>query len=204
MTDLSTMMGTDPAPDTTEPAGVPGVPPPGVPGSDPGVTAGVHPLDQSVPVQDGRLVEPDRPPSTGPDQLGPQGVRTKAPWSTSNEDAIPINQRAPHDWFGSTYTPNATGNNVTRISRLKGCKKTVLSIPAVANVATALPVIIAQDEGDVNQGAGVELYPGEAPLIIESEGPIFIGVVGANATGGPVRVIRFIDPPGGGLGLSAS
>lgn len=197
MTDLSTLMGTDPAPATTEPAGVPGMPPPG--GAGPVGDPGVHPQDQSVPITGGRLVEGDRPPGTGPDHLGPQGQRTKAPWSTENEQAIPVNQRSAHDWTANRYTVNAGQAPIQIAGRLRGAVSTIVWVPA----ASPFGVTISPDEGDVQQGAGVQLLPGDSAEIA-SEGTVWCYVIAPNATGGPVQVIRTYNPPGGGLGLSST
>lgn len=194
MTDLSTLMGTDPEPGTTQPVNaVPGLP-------DANVTpAGVHPLDQSVPMTDsGQLLEPDKPPSTD-DDLGPQGRGRSKPWGTDNETAFPVNQRSAHDWMGRNVTVNAASGPVRLAPRLRGCVATIVWVPSTS----ATGVQIAADQGDINQGAGVILNPGDS-IELDTEGSVWCGVIGANATGGPVQYVRLFNPPGGGLGLSAT
>lgn len=183
---------------TTEPAQVPGIPPPAV---DSGTVPGVHPWDQSVPIDPGtgQLVEPDRPPGTGPDQLESQGFTTRKPWATENEDAIPTNQRSAHNWEARVYTVNVNNSPIQAAGRLRGCVATVIWIPSTSPFG----VMVSPDEGDIQQGAGLILNPGDS-FQIESEGAVWLGIIPGNNSGGPAQIARFINPPGGGLGLSSS
>ena len=128
---------------------------PGIPGSEPTqVPTGVHPLDQSVPVgADGHLAETDKPPSSdGP--AGAPSTRHK-PWHRANEDALPVFQRAAHDWTANRYTLQATDAPVQLAGRLKGSTRTVVWVPT----GSAQGVLISPDAGDVQQGAGIRIEP---------------------------------------------
>lgn len=192
MSDLSTMMGTDPHPDTLQPVG-PAVQHP-TPGQD--LPIGVHPGDNSVPLVPGQPLEHNQPVS--PVEPGAQGERRRPPWDTDNEEALPVFMRAAHDWSIRTFTLNSTTGPIVVASRLKGCQSTILWVPATA----ALGCVIAPTQGELNNGAGGTLNPGDS-IELATEGPVYGGVIGANATG-TLYVVRTFNPPGGGLGLSAS
>jgi hypothetical protein len=206
MSDLDSIVGTDPHPDTLAftpaPVAAPEEPPTPIHPLLAPVPAGIHPLDQSSPLVNGKIVTKDGPPGTG-EGLGRQGERTVKPWNTENEDAFPVYQRAAHDWSANRYTlSQVTGEMPSPIQlagRLRGCVSTVVWVPS----SSALGVIISPDQGDIQQGAGVTLNPGDS-IEISSEGPVWGGVIPGNTTGGPVQVTRYYNPPGGGLGLSSS
>lgn len=190
MTDLSTTLSSEET--TTEP-----VPPVAV--SVPGMElpAGVHPGDQSVPVEGGQLVEPDKPPMGDP---GPQGRTRAAPWSQTNEEALPVNQRSAHDWTAESYTVNNVTGPITISGRKKGQKSVLVWVPT----GSAHGVTISPNEGDIQQGAGIVLSPGDPLVKLDTEGPVWCGVISGQAAGGPVNVVTLYDPPGGGLGLSST
>jgi len=193
MTDLATTLGTDPEPPTTEPMDTNDLVAVATPGNE--LPQGVHPRDNSVPVTGPGPIESNLP--TNDDVLGPQGFTRKAPWDTENEHAFPVFQRAAHDWSANEYTVHST-NPIPIAGRLRGCVSTVVWVPTSA----ALGVRISPDEGDLTQGAGVTLSPGDS-IEIPSEGAVWAGVIVGNATG-TVFVVRYYNPPGGGLGLSSA
>jgi hypothetical protein len=160
----------------------------------PGLPPGVHPFDPSTDGGDALAAKPDtygsKVPSTG-----------KPPYDTENYEAVPVFTRPSHDWTARTVIINATTGATQLVGRQKGKGHMVISVPAVASVAAALPVVIGPDEGDVMTGlSGWIIYPGES-FTIDTEGAIWAGALGNNATAGPVRVAATMNPPGGGLGV---
>lgn len=188
-TEFATALGTDPNPPTTEP--IANVPPPA--GS--GLPPGVHPGDRSVALVPGQPVESNAP--VGGDDLGRQGQRTRPPWHTENEEALPVYQRAAHDWSANQFIVGS-GNPIQIAGRLRGCVSTMVWVPTSASHG----VIISPVEGDITQGAGVELDPGDS-IEIASEAAVWAGVI-VGQTSGTVNVVRLYNPPGGGLGLSST
>jgi hypothetical protein len=178
--------------------------PTGIPGSEPPsetspLPPGVHPMDQSVPLgADGSLLESDGPPSS----VGPAGAPATRhkPWHRDNEDALPVFQRAAHDWSVDRYIVQAANAPNLLSGRMKGRTRTVVWVPT----GSALGVMIAPTMGEVQQGSGIVINPGDPPLNIDSEASVYGGVIPGNAAGGPVQIIRYYNPPGGGLGLSSS
>jgi hypothetical protein len=193
MTDLATTLGGNPQPDTLErpdEANAAVVQTPG-----PGLPQGVHPRDNSAPYVPGPGIDSNAP--THKDNLGPQGQRRKPPWNTDNEEAFPVYQRAAHDWSANQYTVHSN-NPIAVAGRKKGRTSVVVWVPTTA----AEGVLISPDEGDLTQGAGVVLSPGDS-IELPTEAPVWAGVIIGQSTG-TVYVVEYYNPPGGGLGLSSS
>lgn len=198
MTDLSTTLGTDPEPPTTE--SIPDQPaqPPVAPALDfsTGLPQGVHPRDSTVPVVPGMPLDQDTPiEQDGP---GPQGQRTAPPWSTENEEAVPVYQRAAHDWSANQYTLSQSRGPIQLAGRRRGRSTVVVWVPTAAS----LGIVISPDEGDIEQGAGITLSPGDS-IELPTEASVYGGVIVGNTTG-IAYVVELYNPPGGGLGLSSS
>jgi hypothetical protein len=194
MTDASTTLTTDPQARTTEAA--PGVPTPAAPPLDftTELPQGVHPRDSSVPIVPGQPLDADSIAAEG--NLGPQGHRTSAPWGTSNEEAFPVNQRAASQWSANQYTLGATP--IQLAGKLRGRTSVIIWVPASASHGC----VVAPEEGDITQGAGITLSPGDS-IELPTEGAVWAGVIVGQTTG-TVYVVQLFNPPGGGLGLSAS
>jgi hypothetical protein len=170
-----------------------------VPGAEAPLPPGVHPGDQSVPIgADGSLVEHDKPPSSTGPATAP-GTNHK-PWAQENADAFPVFQRASHDWAANAYTLQSTDAPIQLSGRLKGKLRTTVWVPT----GSAKGVVVSPDQGDIQQGAGITINPGDPPLNIDSEGPVWAGVIPGQATGGPVQVVTYFNPLGGNFGLSSS
>ncbi len=155
---------------------------------------GVHPRDPSVPIVPGQVLAEPNP--TDQADLIEQGQRRSAPWSIDNEEALAVNQRSSSQWSANAYTLSS-GNIIQLAGKLKGCVSTTIWVPASASHG----VVIAPEEGDITQGAGVELDPGDS-ITLETEAAIWGGVIVGQSTGS-CQVVRLYNPPGGGLGLSA-
>jgi hypothetical protein len=197
MTDLSTTLGTDPAPPTTEPMPAQPAQPPVPPLTDfeTGLPQGTHPLDNSVTVVPGVPIDSDT--AINQDGPGPQGFRTTAPWGTDNEEAFPVNQRAASEWSANSYTLNSTGGPIQLAGKRKGQVSVTVWVPSSATHG----VVISPNQGDIQQGAGIELDAGDS-ITLDTEAAIWGGVI-VGQTAGSVNVVVLYNPPGGGLGLSA-
>lgn len=170
-------------------------------GMDPGLPQGVHPLDRSVPHTPGTNPDHDTPISLT--EPGPQGITRPAPWSTDNETALPVYQRSAHDWNVKVLSVNSTQGPMQAAGRLRGCEATTLSVPTtLSDGTTPKGVMFSSDEGELQQGLGAVLNPGDS-VTIRSEGAVWVAVITNNTTGS-VQVMRTYNPPGGGLGLSAT
>lgn len=156
---------------------------------------GVHPRDNSVPIVPGAQLDADTPISLDA-PLESQGTPTTPPWSTDNEQAFPVNQRAASEWTANSYTLGS--NNPIQLSgKRKGQVSVTVWVPASASHG----LVIAPNEGDLTQGAGIELDPGDS-ITLETEAAVW-GAVIVGQTSGTVNVVVLFNPPGGGLGLSA-
>lgn len=198
MTDLMTTLSTDPEPPTTEPIAAQPAPPPVAPAHDFGTSLpqGVHPRDSTAPVVPGMPLDQDTPiEQDGP---GPQGQRTTPPWSVENEEAFAVNQRAAHDWSANTYTLSATRGPIQLAGRKRGRVTVIVWVPTSAS----LGIVVSPDEGDIEQGVGITLSPGDS-IELPTEASVYGGVIVGNTTG-TAYVVELYNPPGGGLGLSSS
>jgi hypothetical protein len=197
MSDLATVVGTDNHPATT----VPDVPStaqtPVPPAANFGTVLpqGVHPHDASVPLTPGVPIDSNALPGEG--HLGPQGERRRPPWDVENEEALAVYQRSAHDWSARQFTVNSTSGPIQIAGRLRGCLSTVIWVPTSA----AHGCVIDPTEGAIQAGAGVTLSPGDS-IELPTEGAVWAGVI-VGQTSGTVYVVRFFNPPGGGLGLSS-
>lgn len=157
---------------------------------------GVHPRDNSVPVVPGSPLDADTPISLDA-PLEAQGTPGTPPWSTANEEAFPVNQRSAHEWSANSYTLSSTVGPIQLAGRRKGQVSVTVWVPASA----AHGIVISPLEGDIQQGAGVELDPGDS-ITLETEAAVWGGVI-VGQTSGTANVVVLYNPPGGGLGLSA-
>jgi hypothetical protein len=190
MTDLGTTLNMDPDPQTMEPVGPAVAPAPAPPVTDftTPLPSGVHPNDRSSPG-----ARDDSLPGEG--QLGPQGWRRQSPWNVDNEDAFPVNQRAASEWSANQYTLGTTP--IQLAGTRKGCVSTKIWVPSTASHGC----VISPTEGDITQGAGITLSPGDSVELF-TEAAVWGGVIVGQTTG-TAYVIRLYNPPGGGLGLSS-
>ena len=164
---------------------------------------GVHPLDQSVPITEGgQYLEPDKPPS----QVGPatEPVKGSKPFARANEDALPVNQRAAHDFrTGLTVVNTNNGGVATAVGRRPGRKSLTLWIPAQVVVGGAFVtppngVMISNNEGELQQSGGAYLAVGGS-ITLETESSVQVGLV-PGATIGYVQYLDLFDEPGGVTG----
>lgn len=119
------------------------------------------------------------PPATG-----------RRPWAVDNPDALAVFMRASASWSANTFTLSRT---LQLIGRQRGRTHVSLWVPASASAG----VLIAPTEGEVDNGDGVELAPGDS-IAIYTEAPIYGGLVTGQTTG-VVAVVAYLNP-GGSLG----
>lgn len=196
MTELDTLIATGEDPPVVNPGvTVPPSNPGQVPGTFVGLPAGVHPLDNSVPITD------PWPPSETPISTTepPTSAPTRpAPWSIENEEALAVYQRAAQGGAVRQITLSATNPVVQAVGRLKGRVQVTLWVDSGATFGVAWGF----NEGDVQQGVGVPLNVGDS-VTLPCEAAVWIGLQSGQTTG-RVNVLDLYNPPGGGLGLSAS
>lgn len=152
---------------------------------------GVHPMDPSGG-GDARAAKPDT--------YGSKANGTGKPaFGTPTDKALGVFQRSAHDWTANRWVLSNNTNAVEVAGRSKGRTRIVLSCPTSANDTLSLGVVVGPTEGEVQNGiGGWPIYPGES-LTLDTEAPVWVGLLGANATG-VVRVAAMINPPGGSGG----
>ncbi len=140
---------------------------------------GVHPGDRTGGYESTHI-----PADTAPTEPSPTG---RQPWSTSNTQALGVNQRSASAWQANTYvvsTPTKIAN------RQPGRALLLLWVPTGA----AAGVAIGPDEGTVANGGGTSLAPGDS-LTLPLEAVVWAGPIGAALTG-TIAVIALLNPLG--------
>lgn len=182
---------------------------PGAPAPPSTLPSGVHPLDQSTPIgSDGQPTEPDRPPSTGPAEHAHSGnpSHRRGAWQRDNEDALPVNQRAAHDFRTGVVPVNINNSSTAKVvMRRPGRKSVTIWIPAqvvLGGVLITPPngVMWGNNEGELEAGAGSYLAIGDS-VTLEVEAPVYIGLV-PGTTQGYVQYLDQFDGPAGSIGDS--
>ena len=124
------------------------------------------------------------------------------PWKVENSAATPVFQRASHDWTVKIIKVDSNnGGTAVACGRQKGRQSVTLLVPTLLpDGTTPAGVVYAPTEDEVQAGsnAGGILNPGDS-VSIATEGPVYVGVIGA-ATSGAVQVTIESTPPGGALG----
>jgi hypothetical protein len=132
-----------------------------------------------------------------PDTAGGDSPRGTESFSTENDEAIGVFQRADEAWTGQTWP--ITGA-VQIVRRMKGRGATTVYVPATdVNGNAILGVIVGPNDSDV-QGNGFPLFllPGMS-MTIRSEAPVWAAPIPGNATG-YVCTLTTDNPSGGQLG----
>jgi hypothetical protein len=154
--------------------------------------AGVHPKDRAEPVGPGfgsnNPVPADQP--IGAYKLG------TAPFSTDNDEALATFTRASSDWSARIVVVDANAAGTAIVAgRRKGRTAVVLSVPTTLGTgATPLGVIVGPTEDDVLSYLGYVLNVGDS-LTLETEGPVYAGLISGKTTGA-VQAVEFFNPPG--------
>lgn len=156
----------------------------------PGLPPGVHPRDPSAATAADPLAAPY-------DLPGERAVeRGRPPFPTENDAALPIFQRADHDWTGNRYQVDTNNAGTVQLcGRQKGRSSVTLVVPSAA----AQGVVIGPTEDEViNNLSSPQLVPGQS-LTLPTEAPVWAGVI-PGQTSGTVDVYITFNPPGGALG----
>jgi hypothetical protein len=167
---------------------------------------GVHPRDNSVLLAPGVPLDANSP--TPDDTYGSDAPRGRARWSGSNPaDAFPVFQRAAQAFSTGLVVVNATqqqGGTASVVGRMPGRLCLHLWVPTsviIGGVLTATPAGVTfgpnEDELIQNLNASV-LNVGDA-IAIQSESPVYVGLVPGQMAG-YVQFANYFNPPGGQLG----
>ena len=176
-----------------------------------------HELDQADLFIEGEFeipyeVDPAQPMNTihitdtsvSQDQFGNKYKTGSKRWGTDVADSLMVFERSSSD-FTAGVINITTANGSTSIiqGRQKGRKSVTIWVPstftnAAGTTSTPLGVIIGQTEGEVQQYAGVQLNAGDS-ITINTEAPIWAGVLGGNSTGLCQYLVEY-NPAGGELG----
>ena len=178
-------------PEIAPPGGThPGAPPSQLP-------PGTHPYDPSVPYAGGELHDPAQIPA---DDAAYHYETGRAPFSTGNEEALAIWERASHDWTGDTVNIGMPNPTVQLIGRQKGRKCITLWCPSTGTAVCIAPVQGICDQQFQSGIGGLILNPGDS-VTINTEASVFAGILNGNTTG-TVAFLAEYNPPGGGLGTT--
>jgi hypothetical protein len=179
--------GPDIAPHAPEQAPGQSVLPPGAHPNDPSVAGGLYHGDNPVP-QDQAY------------GLG-QAPTGRPPWSTDNDEALGVFQRGSDSWDGGLIVVDANGSGTAQvIGRQKGRCAVKLWVPTALNgVATVYGVMLSPNQSELENPipGGFQLNPGDS-IVIETEAPVYAGLIGTNPLG-HVQWIVLSNPLGGHL-----
>ena len=160
---------------------------------DHGVPAGVIPEDPSGPAES---VVPG-------EHTGAPYKKGKRPYSVDNGFAFAVNQRKAHDWRGGvTVVDQNSGGTAIVVSRRPGRTQLRLWVTSSMVVGGTLVtgitqgVLVAPSEGELQQGGGFLLNVGDPPVLLESEGIVWVGLMPGNSVG-YVQWLDLFDIPGG-------
>jgi hypothetical protein len=151
---------------------------------------GVHPNDPSVAWSGGPLHEA---PTVPPDRPETHYQRGQQPFSQDNSQALPVFERAAHDWTGNTWV-------LTQTRQVAGRQVGRKSVTLWNKSSSATSVFFAPVEGEVDQGQALSLDPGDS-ITIPTEAPVYAGP-GPLVASCTVQVMATYNPPGGGLGAN--
>ncbi|MDE1881979.1 MAG: hypothetical protein KGI89_15705, partial [Euryarchaeota archaeon] len=108
--------------------------------------------------------------------------------STPRRDSVPVVERATSSYSARGFQITNANPYVMLSGRRRGRKWITLAVPSSyiapggTTSSTPLGVMIAEDPNAIVAGVGYQLNPGDT-LTIDSEAPIWAGVLPGNATG---------------------
>jgi len=166
--------------------------------TDTSLPVGVHPQDLRSPWNPAV----DALPAATPDQAGDLGARGKKPWSTSNDKALGVWQRAAEEWTtGLLQVTQANSGISLVVGRQKGRGSLALWVPSqvpIAGVMTATPAGVFVAPSAAEMFSVPPLNVGDSLLIV-SEGSCYAGLLPGQTTGW-IAWMSLVNPTGGGLG----
>lgn len=167
----------------------------------PPLPPGVHPGDAATPMVPGfdsnRPVHPDTPSALA--------HRRRQPWSTENEEALGVFERAAVDWTPGLIQVGSVQNAIQVVGRQKGRTSAYLWIPTqvvwqgalLANPAAGA-IVIGSDPNEAQLQLCC-LNVGDAASLV-SEASIYAALAPGSATM-YLQFILFTNPVGGELGI---
>lgn len=161
---------------------------------------GVHPRDRGVPW----TPDLDANAPVGGDRAGSQAGKTRSKaWSTDNEEAMPVYQRAAHDWNPRLTIVTAATVPELVSPRQKGRVSLSLWVPSsvlINGVLTTTPagVCIGSDPQEAIDARCV-LNIGDS-ILIPSEGSVYVAQIPGQGTG-YCQSTSHTNPIGGELGV---
>lgn len=150
-------------------------------------------------------VAPSRYPGDSPVPLDTAELTPAATghlqFDTDNGYAIGVFQRAAHDWTSGSRQPTSAQGPEMVVGRMKGRTSTTVWVPSKdANGNVPLGVVIGSTEGECQQGGfDVVVLNVSDSITINSEAPVWVGVISGNSTGFCQFKSEY-NPPGGELG----
>jgi hypothetical protein len=162
--------------------------------SGPLLPSGGHPLDMSVA---GDQVARHTDSPVPHDTAGNAYTTGRKGFATPNREALGVFQRASEFFSAKTIKVDASNGGTAELAgRQPGRRSIKVWVPSLLpDGSIPLGVIIAATEGECQQGlnSGVVLNVGDA-ITIDTEAPVFAGLIGVNTTGACQVVVEF-DPP---------
>ena len=152
---------------------------------------GIHPRDPSVDYSGGTLPT-DMP---APHDLAGNRFATthRRPFDTNPAEALAVWQRASSDWTARVVSVDAnSGGTALVVGRQRGRGSVTVWVPStLPNGTSPNGVVIAASEDEAQSAmGGVALNPGDS-ITINTEGPVYAGLIGANTTGACQVVVDY-------------
>jgi len=164
------------------------------------IPPGTAPEDPSIPIEDLHRYSDNPAPH---DTAGNRYDTGKRGFHTDNEAAFPVFERASSDWNAGAIvvTSNNAGTAIVG-GRQRGRKAITLSVPTTwtdpnGTVSTPNGVTISQTEGELQNGSGYQLNPGDS-VTISTEAPVWAGLIPTKTTGVVQWIVEY-NPAGGEL-----
>jgi hypothetical protein len=161
-----------------------------------------HPRNNSVPIADLPGYS-DSPVEF--DTAGNRYENGRRQFDKGNGEAFPVFERASSDFTtGAIFVNSWNGGTVIVVGRQKGRKALTLWVPtSIVPPGSTTPitpsgVLFAQTEGELQNGGGAQINPGDS-LTIETEAPVWCGLI-PGSTSGVVQFTTVYNPGGGELG----
>lgn len=140
------------------------------------------------------------------DVYGDHFTRGSKRFATDNGRAIPVYQRAAHDFTaGQIYVGTANSGCSIVVGRQAGRRSVTIDVPTsyynmAGNLVTSpIGVVVGQTESELQSpGGGMQLLAGSS-VTIETEGSVWVGLLPGQTTGFCQWVAEY-NPAGGELG----
>jgi len=164
------------------------------------IPAGTAPEDRSIPADQ---LEHYTDLPVHHDTAGNRYTVGRKGFKTENDEAFPVFERASSDWnCGAVVVNSNNGGTSIIVGRQRGRKNVTLLVPTTwtnpnGTVSSPNGVTISQTEGELQNGSGYQLNPGDS-VTISTEAPIWAGLIPGNSTGVVQWLVEY-NPAGGEL-----